>query len=387
MAQGKITKRSVDALKPGERDAYLWDSELAGFGLKVTPAGGRTYLVQYRLGGRKGRTRRVTIGKHGTVTPDKAREAAKRLLGQVADGQDPAERKTQARKDPTVAELCDMYVAEGCATKKPSTLATDGGRIERHIKPLLGRKRCEAVTRGDVERFMLDVAAGRTAIDVKTGPRGRAVVKGGRGTATKAVTLLGAIFTFAVNRGLRPDNPVRGVKTFKTKRHERFLSPAELGRLGEVLAKAEREGENLMAIAAIRLLAMTGCRKSEILTLRWQHVDFERSCLRLPDSKTGAKVIPVSPPVLGLLAAFPRVEESPYVLPSSTGKGHFVGLPKVWRRVRDSAGLTGLRLHDLIPIPIDQHSWAHSRVPIDMIFQGWSISWFQAKQQWSRISS
>ena len=121
MAQGRITKRSVDALKPGKRDSYLWDSELPGFGLKVTPAGGRTYLVQYRIGGRKGRTRRVTIGKHGTVTPDKAREKAKRLLGQVADGQDPAERKTQARSEPSMAEIADRYLEEHVAVhNKPS---------------------------------------------------------------------------------------------------------------------------------------------------------------------------------------------------------------------------------------------------------------------------
>jgi integrase len=353
MPTTKITARSVAAAKSADRDTYLWDSDLSGFALKTTPAGTRTYLVQYRLGGRAATTRRVTIGKHGSPwTPDTARKRAKQILGEVASGRDPAEALTEARKDLTVAGLCDLYVSEGCATKKSTTRATDRGRIERHIKPLLGRKRCRSVTRGTVERFMLDVADGKTAADVKTGPRGRAIVRGGPGTATKAVNLLGAIFTFAVNRRLLSDNPVRGVKTFNTRKHERFLSPAELGRLGDTLSVAEEEGANPVAIAAIRLLAMTGCRKSEILTLRWEHVDFERGCLRLPDSKTGAKAVPVGAPVLELLTGLSRIDSNPYVLPSSIGEGHFVGLPKIWRRVREKAGLPDLRLHDL------RHSFA-----------------------------
>ena len=140
MATGKITNRSVASATTGERDSYLWDSDLPGFGLKVTPTGRKVYLVQYRLGGRRGRTRRITVGKHGAPwTPDSARKAAKRTLGQVAAGEDPAEEKSEARRDLSIAELCDLYMREGVATKKPSTLAVDRGRIERHIKPLLGR--------------------------------------------------------------------------------------------------------------------------------------------------------------------------------------------------------------------------------------------------------
>ncbi len=141
MATGRISKRSVDALKPGERNRLLWDSDLPGFGLKVTPAGGRTYLVQYRIGGRKGRTRRVTIGKHGPFTPEQARREAKRILGEVSAGQDPADDRTRAREAITVAELCDLYLSEGVAIKKASTVAMDRTRIELHVKPLLGETR------------------------------------------------------------------------------------------------------------------------------------------------------------------------------------------------------------------------------------------------------
>ena len=341
-----ITKRTVDSLMSG---GLVWDSEVKGFGVRCQRAA-KTFVLKMRIGGLQ---RWITIGRHGSPwTVAMARQEAIRLLGEKAAGRDPAEARDQAKREPSVAELCDLYLAEGCATKKPSTIATDKGRIERHIKPLLGRKRVRAVTKGDVQRFLHDVASGRTATDVKTGKQGRTIVKGGKGTATRTVGLLGGIFAFAVDRGLRPDNPVRGVKRFKDRKSERFLSFAELTRLGETLTVMEREGENLSAIAAIRLLSLTGARKSEILSLKWGHVDFERACVRLPDSKTGAKVIPLGAPALELLASLPHLEGNPYVLPGTKIGAHLVGLPRAWERIKSRAGLKDVRLHDL------RHSFA-----------------------------
>jgi integrase len=352
MAKGRITKRAVDTIKSGERDTYLWDADLSGFGLKVTPVGSKVYLVQFRLGGRKGRTRRVTIGRHGSPwTPESARKEAKRLLGEVGAGRDPAEKRSQARRDLTIAELCDLYLAEGCTDKKPSTLATDRGRIERHIKPLLGRRKVASISGPDVRRFLQDVASGKTAADIKTGKRGRAIVEGGKGTATRTVGLLGGILTFAVEREIRPDNPVRGVKRFSDKKYERFLSPPEMAQLGDALSAALQDGESPLAVAAIRLLVLTGARKSEILTLKWEYVDTERGCLRLPDSKSGAKIIPVGAAALEALSDIARIEGNPYVLPGLEGR-HFVGLQKIWERIRKRAGLEDVRLHDL------RHSFA-----------------------------
>ncbi|HUT49160.1 MAG TPA: tyrosine-type recombinase/integrase [Alphaproteobacteria bacterium] len=352
MATGRISNRSASALKAGLKDAYLWDGELAGFGLKVTPAGRSVYLVQYRLGGRAGRTRRVTIGRHGSPwTPDKARMEAKRLLGEVAAGRDPAEARTRAQRDLTVKELCDLYLSEGCSTKSPSTVLRDRSRIGSHIKPLLGSKRLNTLSRGDIERFQRDVADGKSARNIKTGPHGRSVVRGGKGAARQSLALLSAILSFAVSRGLREDNPALGVKRYKQRSMERFLVPAELARLGEALRNAERANISPTAVAAIRLLSLTGCRKSEILTLKWDHVDFERGCLRLPESKTGAKVIPLGPPAVDLLSKLSRLEGNPYVLPGANGR-HFVGLQKVWEKIRKSALLADVRLHDL------RHSFA-----------------------------
>ena len=351
MAQGKITKRAVEAIPVGDRDSYLWDTELKGFIVKVTPQGRRVYLVRYRVGQR---TRRVTIGPHGSPwTADLARHEAKRLLGVVATGGDPAEEKTKARQESTVADLCDLYLEEGIATKKASTIATDRGRIARHIKPLLGQRKLSDVTRADVERFMSDVAAGKTAVEERTGFRGVARVTGGKGTAARTVGLLGSIFSFAERRGLVPSNPTRGVKRFKDKKCQRFLSPAEMAKLGDVLAKAEKDGTNVFGVAAIRLLALTGCRKGEILSLRWDYVDWDRNLLILPDSKTGAKVVRLGAPAKQVLSALPRFDDNPWVLPSTKVQGdHYKGLQKLWQDLRARAGLADVRLHDM------RHSFA-----------------------------
>lgn len=352
----KITKRTVDALRPKTegRDQWLWDTSdgaLKGFGVRMKPSGAASYLVQYRT--KEGRTRRLVLGRLGEMTPDQARECAKEKLCAVRQGTDPSAERKSARQSITVSELCEIYLREGCATKKASTLETDKGRITRHIKPLIGNKIAASVTRADVEKARDAIASGRTKADVKTKKRGRAIVDGGKGTATRTIGLLGGIFSFAVTRGVRPDNPVRGVKRFPDRRNERFLSPIELARLGAALTEAESSlGIQTVAAAAIRLLVLTGCRKGEILTAKWDYVSFEHGVLALPDSKTGHKIIPLGAPARELLAKLPRVNGNPYVLPSVRGDGHLVDLSEPWAMICKAADLPGLRIHDL------RHSFA-----------------------------
>jgi len=366
----RITKRLVDAAQPGERLYRVWDAELKGFGLKVTPAGAKTYIASYRAGtGRAAPQREYTLGRHGVLTPEQAREQARKVLSEARLGGDPQGERKRLRGERTVAQLCDLYLEEGASGKKATTLATDRYRIEAHIKPLLGKRPLSSVTAGDVERFMRDVAAGKTAVKrERIGPRAYTQPRGGKGTASRTVGLLGGIFAFAVRHKLRPDNPVHGVARYKDGHSERFLSGDELGRLGKAIAAAEAEGRSACGLGVIRLLVTTGARKGEIEALRWDEVDFERSALRLRDSKTGAKVVAIGAQALALLAdlaerakaeraaAKAKAESegvtlpppSPFVFPASRGAAlHWTGTKRVWEAVRASAGLPDVRLHDL----------------------------------------
>lgn len=353
-----ITLEVVKRLNPGE---IVWDAKVAGFAVRRQMSEARTYVIKTRV---KKQQRWFTIGRHGSPwTPETARREAMRILGDVVTGQDIATIRDEEKATLTISQLCDIYLKEAESgkvltkygvPKKASTISTDRGRIERHIKPLLGKKQVRDVTPQDVKRFMHDVATGKTAVDVRTGLRGRAIVVGGRGTATRTVGLLGGIFSYAIDKGMRPDaiSPVQGVKRFPDKKEERYLTPAEFSKLGEVMSDANAEGENPYGLAGIRLLMLTGCRKSEILTLKWEHVDFENSCLRLPDSKTGAKVVMLGAPALDILSNLPRIQTNPFVLPGKKRRQHLVGLPKIWERIKARANLNWATLHIL------RHSFA-----------------------------
>ena len=353
--QAKITKRIVDAAHPQTATYLIRDTEIKGFALVVTPAGAKSYAIDYRAGsGRGAPKRRFVIGKHGALTPETARNEARRLLGAVAAGSDPAEARSAERRALNISELCDLYLAEGVAHKKASTLRADRGRIVHHIKPLLGRKRIDQVTRADIERLLIDVKSGKTAVPVP--PKGArasgSLPSGGAGAAAQCVTLMGTLLAFAVQRGLRSDNPAHGIKKPPVRKMERFLSETEIARLAEALdADAARSG-NPYPCAAIKLLLLTGCRRAEIIRLQWAHVDFEWQCLRLPDSKTREKVIYLNPPALALLTGLPRIAGNPYVIAGERAGLPFGGIDKVWFRVRKTAGLNDVRLHDL------RHSFA-----------------------------
>lgn len=346
----KLTKRTVDAATAKHRDTFLWDSEIKGLGLKVTPKWKKVFVFQYRLP--SGPTRRLTIGPVGHLTTGQARGQAKSYAGLLAAGKDPADAKRAAKRDMTVAQLCKDYLENGVSAKKPSTVAIDRSCIERHIKPLVGTKPISRLRRIDIEQMRDAIATGKTAGDFKTKPRGRAIVKGGPTAADRAVASLRAILQFAVDNQTLTENPARRIRCLQKTKLERFLSAAEIGRLGEVLREFEENGGNSDAVAAIRALILTGCRKTEILSLKWNYIDFERVCLRLPDSKTGAKTVTLGAAALEHLAGLPRHENSPYVFPAARGNGHFVGLQKVWRKVREAAGLHDVRIHDL------RHSFA-----------------------------
>lgn len=325
----KITKRLVDAADPTDKDQYFWDKELRGFGLRVKPSGSKSYIIQYR--NRSGRSRRYTVGLHGRLTPDEARSEATKLLGDVERGLDPAEEKQMGRKDLTLKEFSERYLSEHAEIKKKArSLKEDRRLLEKVILPALGSRKLNDITRADIARFHHGL---------KDTPY----------QANRALSLISKMFNLAEKWGLRQDatNPCRHVEKFKEKRKERFLSNDELARLGEALAEAEQNKEELpQAIAALRLLLLTGCRLSEILTLKWSDIDYTRSCLMLQDSKTGQKAVPIGNAVIDILENIPRIVGSDYVIPGIKPGAHLVGLPKIWGRIKAKAGITNCRIHD-----------------------------------------
>lgn len=365
MSNERLTKTIVERAEPGERDYLVWCGKAQGFGCRVWPSGKKTFIAQYRVAGRE---RKKTIGTYGVLTVEQARKEAEKYLALARTGQDLAGEERKARAEITIAQLCEEYLEHGVGLKKASTVKTDIGRINGHILPLLGKKKISAITRADVDRFMHDMAKGKTAKDRKT-ERGRSIVKGGKGTASRTVRLLGGIFTYAINQGYLEANPCTGVKKFPDKSKERYLSQEEIDRLGATLVEAETVGlpwhlndeaklkhrpkneQNLRetmhphVTGAIRLLLLTGCRLREILHLRWSEVDFERKFLDLPDSKTGRKFVYLSESALEVLRTLPKV--GTYVILGKQPDKPRSDLKRPWERISRHAGIEDVRLHDL----------------------------------------
>jgi integrase len=338
----KLTKRIVDAAEKQSSDYFIWDDELSGFALRVFNSGKRSYLVQYRAGGR---TRRYTIGVHGAWTAEMARKEARVLLGRIAQGDNPAEERRVDARAITVKELCTQYLKDAenglvlgkrRSPKKASTLLIDKSRIHRHIVPLLGTRRVKDLIPSDISRFIRDVMSGKTKADIKTKARGRAIVRGGAGTAARAAGLLGGILTYAIENGIIEKNPVHGVRKPADRVKTRRLSEDDYRLLGEILRAAAADDRFRSAELIIRFLTLTGCRRSEGVNLKWTEVDAEDSCLRLNDSKEGASVRPVGLPVLDLLEA-QRADEHGMFVFKGTEDGNpssvFQSTGRSWSRV------------------------------------------------------
>ena len=345
MPRLRLTKRLIDAIAESSGRVTYWDDKLSGFGVRVAPGGVKIYVLKYRADGRQ---RFYKIGRHGSPwTPDAARDKALELLDAVAKGRDPAGARASARAALTFAELCDLYFAEGVAHKKPRTIKSDLTRARLHLAPTLGRLRADAVGRADIERMMALVIKGATVPPKPKERQSGSVPTGGKGVAAQCVALASTILEFAVRRGLRPDNPAKGIRKPPVRKLERYLSTDELSALSTSLDAELASSNAVHSVAAIRLLALTGCRLGEVMNLRWAEVDDQRRLLHLRDSKTREKAVYLSEPAADLLRSVPRFHANEFVFPGQrTGKATSA-INRVWSRVRKRADLADVRLHDL----------------------------------------
>ncbi|MEX2648178.1 MAG: tyrosine-type recombinase/integrase, partial [Alphaproteobacteria bacterium] len=324
----------MDQIAPGSTDTIHWDDELRGFGVRVWPTGRKVYLVMNRV---KGRLRKITIGPHGPITAEKARVRAHEIISEAKAGRDPAKEQDQARKAPTVRGLGERFLKEHVEVRcKPSTKAEYKRSIELFINPKIGARKVTDIERKDIAELHHSLSH----IPYQ---------------ANRTLGVLSKMFSLAEVWGLRPDgsNPCLHVKKYAEQKRERFLSPKEFAALGKALREIEQVGsETQSAVDAIRLLMLTGCRLGEIMTLKWDYVDIKARELRLPDSKTGAKIVHFGKTAANVLKAVEKLDDNPYVITGKKSGSYLTDLQHPWRRIRAKAGLDDVRIHDL------RHSYA-----------------------------
>ena len=335
----KLTKKMIDKLEAEDKDYSVFDSELPGFGVRVLPSGRKSYILQYRANRRK--VRKKALGMHGVISLEEARKKAFAMLAEVQSGIDPVGVLQEKEKALTVRDLAQKFIEEHIDVHLKEKTAWGYKRnIEKFFLPELGDLKIAEIQRSDISAFHHRR---------RNSPY----------EANRCLAMMSKMFNLAEVWGLRPDNtnPCRHVKKYKENKRERYLTQEETKRLGDTLRRMEQEdSESLPAIFCIRLLLLTGCRLSEIQTLKWEYIKWDRQELHLPDSKTGAKIVYISQQVMQVLRDIKHHLDTPignpYVIYGKIENTHLHAMQKPWRRIRQRALLPDVRIHDL------RHSFA-----------------------------
>jgi integrase len=327
----KLTKTMIDKLEytapAGGRDV-LWDTEVRGLGLRVYPSGLKSFVLSYRTLGQK---RLMALGDYGELTLIEGRVRARRHLLQARDGVDPLIEKKREKQGETMRDLCRHYMQEHATPhKKKRSAEEDRRKIERYILPEWANRKVKSITANDVASLHRKI--GENSIY----------------EANRTLSLLSCMFRLAQQpwQFLGPNslNPTRGISRFKELKRDRWVTPQELPKLAEAIAKEE----SIYVRAAIWLFLLTGLRKNELLSARWEQVDFHRRELCIPENKSGRPhYVPLSSPVIAILNTLPRSYENPFILPGRLSGKHLIKIDGAWYRIRKAAGVEDVRLHDL----------------------------------------
>jgi integrase len=321
-----LTKKFIEGLEPKSKDYTVWDDKISGFGIKVTPTGRKSYLMKYR--NHEGRQRKPNIGVHGNITCEQARKIAEKWHSRIVNNDDPFSEKDETKKSPTVSELCDRFLKEHSEIhKKASGIELEKTAIRKHIKPKLGNLKTIAVQKSDIQKFHLSLKHIPTH-------------------ANRILRILSKMFNLAEDWGLRPanSNPVKGITRYKEEGRERYLSNQEILCLGKALDEAEKtQSESIYFISLVRLLLLTGARLREIMHAKWDWIDLNMSMLKLPDSKTGKKIIHLSPAAIAVLKATPKMKGNPYIIIGGVEGKPLVSPKKPWMRIKESASMDLLK--------------------------------------------
>ncbi|MFV0626879.1 MAG: tyrosine-type recombinase/integrase [Alphaproteobacteria bacterium] len=366
----KLTKENVEKILHSNKPGSYSDPSFPRFFLRIQidPRTGNVssgYFITYR--DKYGKKRNPSVANTKTsLTLNQIKEKAKKMLRVVDEGGDPLKDKEQDKQVQTVAELCELYMTEGTTHKKESTLKIDRGRIDHHIAPIIGDIRIKELNAGDVDKLMISIMKGNVkSAKESTKLRGRSVVTGGKEASNRTIQLLSAILNFAIRRELIEKNPAKLVNRPKAGKKEVFLNTDEIKKLGKALNDKQHKDKKL-AIQAIKLLLLTGCRRDEVLSLQWDYVDFANQCFRFPDTKTGKQIRPFGKGALKLLEEIKKENSSQWVFPATRGDGHYIGLPKAFTKIYSSRPLKEDRTPDKDkPIYLEKeglslHSLRHS---------------------------
>ena len=325
---GRLTDavaRALPAPDHGNRITYdRGKNAIRGFGLRVTANGAKAFILNYTAAGRE---RRITIGSYPAWSVTAARDEAKELRQRVDRGEDPLGEREAERDAATVNELCDRYLAEHAVKKR--TMKEDEAQIRRVVRPELGNHKVAALTFSDIDRLHRKVTKERGAT-----------------TANRVLALLSKAFSLAIRWGMRTDNPAKGVERNPEERRYRYLTGDELRRLTEALAVHPSR----VAANAVRLLLLTGARRGEVLSARWDQFDLDAGIWVKPSSHTKqAKEhrVPLSAPARQLLAEMTGDSSSPYLFPGRGVDGPMTEIKGSWARLCKAARLDGVQIHDL----------------------------------------